>query len=73
MAVVEIGRRAVVTKLHGDPFARQSPKHFQPPPEKQHPVSEHGCGRCRGTCQQDLVDIGEEEGLATGNEYLPDA
>src|SRR5262245_59283027 len=73
MAVVELGRRAVETDLQRDPIARQGPKHFQPPAYEQHPISEHGCGDCRGTHQQGLVDIGQKEGLAAGNEDLPDA
>src|SRR5262245_9689941 len=73
MAVVELGRRAVETDLQRDPIARQGPKHFHPPTYEQHPVREHGCGDCRGTRQQDLIDVREKEGLAAGNEDLPDA
>src|SRR5262245_6122300 len=73
MAVVKLGRRAVETDLQGDPIARQSSKHVQPSAYEQHPVSEYGCGGCRGTRQQDLVDVREKEGLAAGNEDVPDA
>src|SRR5262249_16591383 len=69
----KLGRRAIETDLQGDAIARQGPKHFQPPAHEQHPVSEHGCGGCRGTRQQDLLDVGEKEGLAAGNEDVADA
>src|SRR5262249_28789759 len=73
MVVVKLGRRAVETDLQGDPITRQGPKQFEPPADEQHPIGEHGCGGYRGTRQQDLIDIGEKERLAAGNEDVPHA
>src|SRR5215510_11120249 len=72
MQVVKLRRRTVETDLHGDPIAWQGPKAIQPPAYEQHPISEYGCGRCRGARQEYLADTGEKERLAAGNEDVPD-
>ena len=70
--VVALGRRTVEADLQRQAIARQCAQRFQPSPDEQHAVGEHGGRRGGGAGGQNVADVRKQKWLAAGHENLAD-